>query len=260
MSNFFLYLSGFPIFFFGYFLDKKNVLVERSEDLEKFRSIDDLQDLKTFRWEMNPFNETDKAFIAKLYEEWNSPQAISNLLQHPDLIPEDLRFNFIRKGLMDCEEPYYNLAAILGIHSPEVLDFAPREVRKLKQLLFSHVSRTSDIRATAATQTLFSYISKEDSDEILSRMIHPECIVRHNLFSMLIGFYGIDGVPHYLIENELKFGKAVFKGKEIYCHFLEKMEAAQSDEERQFVQVEMMLPKMETYPNLKDIRVEKRIV
>ena len=260
MSNFLLYLSGIPIFFFGYFLDKKGELAKRSPDLEKFRSIDDLKDLKTFRWEMQPFSEADNAFISKVLEEWKEPQIISNLLQHPDLIPENLRFKFIHKGLTDCDEPYYNLSAILGLHSPETLNFLPRQEKKLKKLLFTHIGRTTDIRATAATQTLFSYISKKDSINILRQMIHPNATVQHNLFSMLIGFYGIDGVTDFLIENELKFGKPVFKGKEIYCRFLEKMETARSEEERQFAQVEMMLPKMETYPNLKDIRIEKRIV
>lgn len=260
MSNFLLYFSGIPIFFFGYFLDKKGDLQKRTPDLEKFRSIEDLNELKTFRWEMEPFNDADKAFISKVFEEWNAPQTISNLLQHPDLIPEDLRFKFIHKGLTDCDEPYYNLSAILGIHSPEVLGFTAREEKKLKRLLFAHVSRTTDIRATAATQILYSYIAKEDAEDILSRMIHPNSVVRHNLFTMLVGFYGIEGVPQYLVENELKFGKAAFAGKEIYCRFLEKIETADSEEERQYAHVEMMLPKMEVFPNLKDIRIEKRIV
>jgi len=260
MKNYLKWIPAFLLIFFAHFIGKRGSSLLATPQFSKFLSIDDLEDLKNHRWEMEPLHQLDEVYISKLFENWDKPQEISNLLQFPDLLPQQMRFKFIHKGLTDANEPYYNLSAINGLHSPEVLDFTSRQERKLKKLLFAHVGKDEDIRAVAATQILFSYISKTDSEEILRRMIHPNSNVKHNLFSMLVSFYGIEGVGTFLVKKQHKFGKAAFAGKTLYCNFFDKMEAAGTDEEREFIQVEMMLPKMENYPNLKDVRIERRIV
>lgn len=252
MKSYLKWIPAFLIIFFAHFIGKRGSSLLATPAFSKFLSIENLDDLNHFRWEMEPLHQLDEAYISMLFENWDQPQEISNLLQFPDLIPEKLRFKFIHKGLTDINQPYYNLSAINGIHSPESLNFSTRQNKKLKRLLFAHIGRNPDIRATAATQTLFSFISKNDSEEIIRRMIHPDSIVKHNLFSMLISFYGIEGVGTFLVRKQHKFGEAVFYGKTLYCQYFEKLEAAETDEEREFIQVEMMLPKMTAFPNLKD--------
>ncbi len=255
MKFYFKWIPAFLLIFFAHFIGKRGSSLLATPKFSKFLSIEDLEDLNHFRWEMEPLHRLDEAYINTLFEDWDKPQEISNLLQFPDLIPEKLRFKFIHRGLTDTNEPYYNLSAISGIHSPEVLNFTNRQNRKLKKLLFAHIGRNDDVRAIAATQILFSFISKTDSEEILRRMIHPNPIVKHNLFSMLVSFYGIEGVGTFLIKKQHKYGEAAFNGKTLYCQFFEKIEAAETDEERKFIQVEMMLPKMTAFPNLKDGKI-----
>ena len=40
---------------------------------------------------------------------------VSNLLQFPHLIPEDMRVDCLRRGLTDLESPYYILSACVGM-------------------------------------------------------------------------------------------------------------------------------------------------
>lgn len=252
MKFYFKWIPAFLLIFFAHFIGKKGSSLLATPNFSKFLSIDDIDDLNHYRWELEPLHQLDEAYISTLFENWDKPQEVSNLLQYPDLIPEKLRFKFIHKGLTDSNEPYYNLSAINGIHSPEVLNFTNRQNRKLKKLLFSHIGRNDDVRAIAATQILFSFISKSDNEEILRRLIHPNPIVKHNLFSMLVSFYGIEGVGTFLVKKQHKYGEAAFNGKTLFCQYFEKLEAAETDEEREFIQVEMMLPKMTVFPNLKD--------
>ena len=59
----------------------------------------------------------DVTMIRKVIQEnWeDEEQMVSNLLQFPHLIPEDIRMESLKRGLIDLECPYYILSAAVGL-------------------------------------------------------------------------------------------------------------------------------------------------
>ena len=59
----------------------------------------------------------DVTMIRKVIQEnWeDEEQMVSNLLQFPHLIPEDIRMESLKRGLTDLECPYYILSAAVGL-------------------------------------------------------------------------------------------------------------------------------------------------
>lgn len=59
----------------------------------------------------------DVIMVRKVLEEnWeDEEQMVSNLLQYPFLIPEDMRMESLKRGMDDFECPYYTLSSAVGL-------------------------------------------------------------------------------------------------------------------------------------------------
>ena len=68
-------------------------------------------------YSLKQLNSHDVTMIRKvLQDNWeDEDQMVSNLLQFPHLIPEDMRVDCLRRGLTDLESPYYILSACVGM-------------------------------------------------------------------------------------------------------------------------------------------------
>lgn len=78
--------------------------------------------------------DRDKDMIRKILDHnWDDEeQMVSNLLQFPYLLPEDIRLSCLQRGLEGSEIPYYIISASVGIQR---LQFDENELQSLTKIL-----------------------------------------------------------------------------------------------------------------------------
>ncbi|WP_410509862.1 hypothetical protein RSJ42_06955 [Methanosarcina hadiensis] len=157
-----------------------------SPELKTFLEAEDLDDLMEARSKLWQLDEKDIKKIRFILQKWNSPQAVSNLLFHPFLIPEDLRASCLLRGLREKKEPYYILASIVGLQGVDPTVF-PKEQRKtIKEYLISVLKVSEGIISARASVTIYDYLSLEDASTAFELLSHPNEAVRHNILCWLI--------------------------------------------------------------------------
>ena len=112
----------------------------------------------------NNLEEYDVVMIKKIIESnWeDEEQMVSNLLQCPFLLPEDIRIATLIRGLEDVETPYYVLSAALGVQriTIEENDFL-NIIKCLKTVIFNEHGAVS-MRAFISLQPYLKYPTDVD--------------------------------------------------------------------------------------------------
>src|SRR5262249_39189589 len=112
-------------------------------------------------------------------------QAVSNLLFHPDLIPEDVRLPALLRGLNEQREPYYALAAICGVGTLDRARWSAADRKRVRDGLLATLRNTNDVRAQRASLTLGEFAGEGDAPQVIALLEHPNDTVRHNLRAWL---------------------------------------------------------------------------
>jgi hypothetical protein len=158
---------------------------EISPELKAFLGAEDLDDVGDTRDKIKVLSPKDSGAIRAILKEWKDSQAISNLLIHADLIPEDVRLDSLFRGLGEQRVPYYVLAAVLGFDHLN-RDKLPAENRKrLIAKLVMILRETKDVRADRVSLTIGGFVAESDAPEMIDLMDHPNDTVRHNLRAWL---------------------------------------------------------------------------
>lgn len=157
-----------------------------SPELKIFLEAQDLDDLLEARSKLRQLDEKDVKKIRYILQRWNNPQAVSNLLFHPFLIPEDIRASCLLKGLREKKKPYYILASVVGLQGIDSTGF-PKEQRKaIKECLISVLKVSEGIISARASVTIYDFLSLEDTSAAFELLNHPNEAVRHNILCWLI--------------------------------------------------------------------------
>ena len=160
---------------------KKEREFRPSKDLNKFLKAKDFDNL--LRLNSTIKDENDTQIIKKILKDWKEKQAISNLLFHPRIIPDDIRKETIIRDLNEQKITYFNLAAIVGLQDFERLTDIEDEINNIKDKLFQFIKETEDIRAMRATATLQGLITKNDISKIIECGSYNNEGVRTNLIA-----------------------------------------------------------------------------
>ena len=85
---------------------------------------EDVNQAALLAYNLRNMNEHDIAMVRRIMENnWeDQEQMVSNLLQFPFFIPDDIRTDYLIKGLNDNEHPYYVLSSIIGLQKIPVKD------------------------------------------------------------------------------------------------------------------------------------------
>eukprot|EP00794_Sanderia_malayensis_P017415 gene17415-19158_t len=120
-----------------------------------------------------------------LQENWeDEEQMVSNLLQFPTLIPEDIRMECIRKGLTDLESPYYILSAAVGLQRISINNEDWKNVfEHLKNACFHDIGVVS-MRSFMSLQPKLSY--PNDIQFIMDILKNPRSALFQNAIAWLI--------------------------------------------------------------------------
>lgn len=157
-----------------------------SPELKAFLEAEDLDDLLEARSNLRQLDEKDIKKIRSTLKKWNSPQAVSNLLFHPFLIPEDIRASYLLKGLKDKKNPYYILASVVGLQGIDSTGFSKEQRKAIKECLISALKTSEGIISARASISVRDYFSPEDTSTMFELLNHPDEATRHNILCWLI--------------------------------------------------------------------------
>jgi hypothetical protein len=162
--------------------------------LEAFLGAEDLSEaLMALRW-IHAFDGKDAAAIRLILEQWRDAQAVSNLLFHPTLIPEDVRVTSLFRGLAERQRVYYVLAAVVGLQSINRAELSAVERIRVTEELLAIIRKTKGILAQRASVSLQEFISEDNAPRIFALWSHPDDTVWHNLRAWLCRTFQNRGV------------------------------------------------------------------
>ncbi len=157
-----------------------------SRDLKAFLKEEDLNDLTKIGSNIKQLNRKDIKKIRSTLQKWNSPQAVSNLLFHPSLIPGDIRASCILKGLREKKNSYYILATVVGLQGINSTEFLEEERDDIKKSLIFILKTSGGVISARASISISDYISSEDAFTMFKLLDHPDDTTKHNILCWLI--------------------------------------------------------------------------
>jgi hypothetical protein len=166
-------------------------------ELQAFLAADDLDELLNARQQIASLGAQDTAVVRSVLGQWQNPQAVSNLLFHPGLIPEDLRVASLFRGLAERQVIYYVLASVVGFQSIDPAEVCPDNRGRIVEELLSVIRATRGILAQRASVSIQCFLSEEDAPRVLALWSHPDDTVWHNLRAWLFRTFQVRGVQSF---------------------------------------------------------------
>jgi len=181
-------------------------LWSRSSALKALLAAEDLDDLGDAEDSIMFVTPGDAKAIRDILKEWDSPQAVSNLLMYPNLIPEDVRLASIFRGLDERKPAYYVVATVVGLAriKPHMLSREDRE--GIASKLLAIIREAKDVRATRASAALGEFLRPSDAPLVIALTEHQDETVRHNLKAWLLETFksrGVDTFAEAVRKSEL---------------------------------------------------------
>lgn len=161
------------------------------DPLDAFLAETDLDALMAARQRLGPASAGRAARIEGLLRAWQEPQALANLLFHPELIPAPLRLPALLKGLRDRANLYNALAAAVGLQDIDADSVDVPTRAALRGALVELVEGFPTVLAARAAATLTDYLRLDDVGLAWSLLGSPEPGVRHNLLYWLRSALGM---------------------------------------------------------------------
>lgn len=168
-----------------------------SPELEIFLGAEDLDDLLHARQSISALDAEDVVAIRSIIHEWQNPQAVSNLLFHPTLIPEDLRLASLFRGLSERSIGYYVLAAIVGLQSIDTARVTDEERRRISDKLLEVIRETRGIIAQRASVSIQRFLTEDDAPQIFALWVHPDDTTWYNLRAWLFRTFQTRGTEAF---------------------------------------------------------------
>lgn len=168
-----------------------------SPELEEFLGAEDLDDVLRARQRVPSPDADDAAAIRSVVQRWHNPQAVSNLLFHPTLIPEDMRLASLFRGLAERGVIYSVLAAVVGFQSIDPAGMTAEDRRRVVDHLLAVIRDTSGILAQRASVAIQRFLSENEAPRVFGLWAHPDDTVWHNLRAWLFRTFQTRGVAPF---------------------------------------------------------------
>jgi len=116
----------------------------------------DLDELMNSAHNIGILTEEDQRTIRLVIDLWDKePQAVSNILQHPHILPEDILYSTLVKALQEQIQLYFVLSGAVGVQERK---FTEEQEVKIVELLFKNVSKYRGPVANRAFTSLESFL------------------------------------------------------------------------------------------------------
>lgn len=168
-----------------------------SPELRAFLTTEDLDDVGDALGKLKTLGADDTSAIRSVLAKWENAQAVSNLLIHSDLMPEDIRLASLFRGLAEKRAAYYGLAAVVGFQKIKPEKLPEKERQRVAAELLAVIRKTRDARATRASLSIGGFISERDAPQVTALLEHADDTVRTNLRAWLFKEFKGRGVEAF---------------------------------------------------------------
>jgi hypothetical protein len=159
--------------------------------IDDFLKATDLDDLLKIRRQIGGLSADDASRVTSILREWKDGQAVFNLLIHSSLVPEEIRCEIIDRALHDVENPYFALAAVVGLNGikPETVESVRRKRWVSRLLVF--VRSNSGVLSERSSVTIRSWLKDDDDikDFVCSYPV-PNETASKNILSFTLERFG----------------------------------------------------------------------
>ncbi len=229
-----------------------------STELKGFLEAKDWDESVLKNRKIHIIRNEDESYIRFVIENWDTPQAIANLLFHPIMIPPDIRFETLMKG-MESDNIYFHLAAIVGAQRHHSLWFSEFERFRIKQKLHHFLCQTKGIRALRASLSYYNYASIMDTDSLIQAAeFHLNDKMRKNILAILIKIHGLDNIRAILMIAQGEGNNGAFILRAMLIIHAQKVKNA-PERKRAFLSSSIATPTLAYIPNWEEV-LERRIV
>jgi hypothetical protein len=156
-----------------------------NKHLRQFLDASDLDELQQYRENIDKLDDEDKKIIYETLSAGQKPQSVANILFYPELIPVDIRVSVLVESLVGKHNPYYQLAAIVGLQNIPVETFSEIEKQQIHDLLFQVMESNETVLAARASATIRPYVKEQDRERLFRLLEHINSTVRHNILGII---------------------------------------------------------------------------
>jgi hypothetical protein len=157
--------------------------------VERFLEAVDLDDLLRARDEISTLSLEERSRVEQILNAWTDHQAVSNLLFHPTVIPDELRFAAIDRGMHSYDASYLALAATVGLQSIEPCSVADEFRERWRRSLVSMMQSNESVLAGRASVTAFSWF-KDHAVELFSLYPVADQTACRNILAFALAAFG----------------------------------------------------------------------
>ena len=190
-------------------------------NLALFLQTEELDDAQQLAEGAAPRKESDRHTVTQILECWDDPQAVANLLMHPELIPAEARGAALLRGL---HEPltYATLAAVVGLQD-QLEIWSDTERAGIAKRLQAIIFEARPVIADRASVTLLAYAGVADVNELIFLLGYPGETVQHNALLALVRLLGVDNARDR-IEAALAIKRVTDAGRDfVAAHLNEQL-------------------------------------
>eukprot|EP00795_Rhopilema_esculentum_P013840 gene13840-4778_t len=157
-----------------------NSLSSSGVTLGQFLMVEDINQAGIIAYNLRHLDHHDVIMVRKILEEnWeDEEQMVSNLLQYPHLIPEDIRIQSLKRGLHDVESPYYILSSSVGLQRIQLCDGDWEQVVEGLKKACLHETGVVSMRAFMTLQPKLEY--PRDLEFIIDILRQPKSALFQN--------------------------------------------------------------------------------
>lgn len=168
-----------------------------SNRLRAFLEVDNLDELLAASKHLDDLSEEEQETVREVLRRWDGSLAVSNLLFYPNLMPEDIRMDSILRGLSESVEPWYVLAAVVGLQSIAAEDVSESERSLILDKLMHIMEEYKGVLSSRASVSMSSFLRVGDAKRILRFLSHPNEATRWNVLAWLLRAYDKNGIEWF---------------------------------------------------------------
>ncbi len=216
-------------------------------ELVKFLKINDLDVLEQSFSELARLSERDQNLILKILKDWDSEQAIANILFYPRLIPEKQRYDVLNKALKAETAPYYMLAAVVGLQSLDRVRVNSAIKTKFALQLMEIIKSGDDIIASRASVSIWDFLDERSFPMYLD--LYPVKVGSANKNIMALAMLKFKDGTKRKLKSKLKEYHLVWGKRRKFLKRFKKYKKGK----KTGMDVFMLAPVYEEIPNLNDV-------
>ncbi len=182
-----------------------------NQNMEAFLQADELNNLASLAKQAAPLDAADATEIKALVEHWTETQALANLLMYPDIIPSEIRFEALLKGLQSPVKSYLVVAATIGLQRV-VSQLSDAEQKAVLDRLLEIIPLSPPTAAGRASVTLSELSRADYADRFVVLLGHPGDMIKHNVLVALIKAVGF-AQAQVVIDNAFAERRLIRDGK-----------------------------------------------